>query len=108
MDNADKGLHIPVAWNSSGYETVETVRTVSEFVDIWLPDFKAADSVTAGKYFGLPGYADAAKKAILAMADLSKIELDGRGGLTPGTYCTASGAAGRNGIDTDCSGMVCR
>lgn len=72
------GLHIPVAWNSSGFESVETIEALAEFVDIWLPDFKTADSNTAGKYYGLPSYADAAQKAILAMAELTFMEMDAR------------------------------
>ena len=48
LDMAKKGgLHLPVVWNSSGYETVETVEALRGYVDIFLPDLKYKDPETA-------------------------------------------------------------
>ena len=36
----NKGLQIPIVYNSSGYETVETLKRLEGYIDIYLPDFK--------------------------------------------------------------------
>ena len=38
-----QGMYLPVIYNSSGYERVETVQMLEEVVDVWLPDFKYMD-----------------------------------------------------------------
>ena len=43
------GLNIPIVYNSSGYENVETIKLLNGFVDIYLPDFKYYDSELAIK-----------------------------------------------------------
>jgi len=59
--------HIPVVWNSSGYETVEAVEMLSAYVDIWLPDYKYGLSETAEKYSRAPDYPETALAAIMRM-----------------------------------------
>lgn len=58
---------IPVVWNSSGYETVETVDALSEFVSVWLPDFKYASSDLAARFSHAKNYPEVAERAILRM-----------------------------------------
>ena len=60
-------LHIPVVWNSSGYETLETVDALSEFVNIWLPDFKYASGDLSARLSGARDYPTVAEKAIKRM-----------------------------------------
>lgn len=60
-------LKIPVVWNTGGYETVETVDALSEFVSVWLPDFKYASSDTAKRLSGARDYPEIAAKAIRRM-----------------------------------------
>lgn len=43
-------MDLPVIYNSSGYERVETVQMLEEVVDVWLPDFKYMDSKLAFAY----------------------------------------------------------
>lgn len=50
------GLHIPLVYNTSGYEQVETVRLLEGVIDIWLPDAKYTDDETALRQSGFPGY----------------------------------------------------
>jgi len=47
---AAAGLHIPLVYNTSGYEKTETLRLLDGVVDIYLPDFKYYDSSMAAKY----------------------------------------------------------
>lgn len=64
---ADGALSVPVVYNSSGYESVETLRMLDGLVDIYLPDFKYASSELAKKYSGAPDYPEVAKAAIAEM-----------------------------------------
>ena len=59
---------IPIVWNSGGYENIDTIDMLSDYVDIWLPDFKYADGEIAKKYSGAADYPEIARKAILRMA----------------------------------------
>ncbi len=58
---------IPVVWNSSGYESVETLKLLEGSVQIYLPDLKYSDNRLAEKYSNAPDYFETATKAILEM-----------------------------------------
>jgi len=60
----DEPLPVPVVWNSSGYESVQTLRTLAGKVQIYLPDLKYLDGGLAGKYSHAPDYPAVAKAAI--------------------------------------------
>lgn len=59
---------IPVVYNSSGYDDVETLKRIDEYVDIYLPDLKFYSSFLSERYTGRSDYFDAASKAICFMA----------------------------------------
>ena len=61
------GLGLPVVWNSSAYETVETLRTLEGLVDIYLPDLRYMDAAAAARYSGAPDYPEVATAAIAEM-----------------------------------------
>ncbi len=61
-------LPVPVIYNSSGYERVETLRSLEGFIDIYLPDFKYAQPQLAGALSHAPDYPRAALAAIEEMA----------------------------------------
>lgn len=63
----DGSLKIPVLWNSSGYETVDSLEMLNGLVDIWLPDLKTLSPELASRYMKAPDYPDAAKEAIAWM-----------------------------------------
>ena len=58
---------IPVVWNSSGYERVETLRMLEGKIDVWLPDMKYADSRLAEELSAAPDYFPTADAAIREM-----------------------------------------
>ena len=58
------GLYIPIVYNTSGYEKVETLRRLNGYVDVYLPDFKYLDPEHAKKYSGAEDYPEAAKRAL--------------------------------------------
>lgn len=75
-----KGLTIPVAWNSNGYEKVEMLKELEGFVDVYLPDFKYGDNAPALKYSGVADYVETAAAAIREMwRQVGLLELDKSG-----------------------------
>lgn len=61
------GLHLPVVYNSSGYEEVDTVKRLEGYVDIYLPDFKYVDNQLSRQYSNAPDYFHKAKDAVKEM-----------------------------------------
>ena len=60
-------LTIPVAWNSSGYDSVETLKQLEGKVQIYMPDFKYSDPVLAKTYSAAENYPQIAAAAIAEM-----------------------------------------
>lgn len=58
---------VPVVYNCSGYESVESLRRLKGYVDIYLPDFKYADDEKALRYSSAPGYRETALSAVKEM-----------------------------------------
>ena len=58
---------VPIVYNSSGYESVETLKMLDGLVDIYLPDIKYFDPAPAKKYSGAEDYFNCASKAVLEM-----------------------------------------
>ena len=76
----EKGLKIPIVYNTSGYEKEETLLMLKDTVDIFLTDFKYWNAESALKYSKAPQYPDIAKKALDVMYSLSgnlKYDKDG-------------------------------
>ena len=61
---ASAGLHIPALWNSSGYESTETLELLGDSIKTWLPDLKTLDTELAGKFLNAPDYPQVAVRAI--------------------------------------------
>ena len=60
-------LKIAVVWNSSGYESPDTLRLLEGLVDIYLPDFKYLSPALSEAYSDAPDYAEHALAAIKEM-----------------------------------------
>lgn len=58
---------VPIVYNSSGYESVETLRLFEGIVDIYLPDFKYIRSEKAQRYSRAKDYPQAVKAALFEM-----------------------------------------
>lgn len=61
------GVSIPFVWNSGGYDTVETVRAMAPYIQVWLPDLKYLSPDQAKRYSDAPDYPQAATAAIAEM-----------------------------------------
>ena len=62
-----KGLKIPIVYNTNGYESVETIKQLNGYVDIYLPDLKYAENDKALKYSNIENYFEIAANAIKEM-----------------------------------------
>ena len=60
-------LPVPVIYNCGGYERVETLKTLENLVDIYLPDFKYGDNTLAKELSGAADYVETAAAAIKEM-----------------------------------------
>jgi putative pyruvate formate lyase activating enzyme len=61
------GLEIPLVYNSSGYDDVETLKLLDGIIDIYMPDFKFWDSDVAEQSCGASDYPEIARQAIKEM-----------------------------------------
>ncbi len=62
-----RGLTIPIVYNTSGYERVETLRHLEGLVEIYMPDIKFARPETARRYAHAPDYYEVTKAAVKEM-----------------------------------------
>ncbi|MBS3821217.1 MAG: radical SAM protein, partial [Phycisphaerae bacterium] len=51
-----KGLTVPTVYNSGGYDSVETLKLLEGFIDIYMPDMKYADAEVAEELSAAPDY----------------------------------------------------
>ena len=65
----NKGLKIPVVYNSSGYDNVSTIKMLDGLVDVYLVDLKYYDDSLGIKYSGCSNYFKCASKVIEEMVN---------------------------------------
>ena len=63
----DKGLSIPIVYNTSGYESVETLKLLDGYIDIYLTDFKYFDDRLGKDLSKCSNYFEVASKALEEM-----------------------------------------
>lgn len=61
------GLNIPIIYNSNGYESLETLKSLKGYIDVYLPDLKYYYDDIAIKYSGVKEYFNIATEAIQEM-----------------------------------------
>ena len=78
---AESGLRIPLVYNTSGYDRVETLALLDGIIDIYLPDAKYADDRVAREISGFAGYVAANRAALQEMRRQvgSALVMDSRG-----------------------------
>lgn len=77
---AERGLRLPLVYNTSGYDQVETLRWLEGVVDIYMPDFKFWNPETAHELAKAADYPDVARAAIKEMhGQVGDLVLDERG-----------------------------
>ena len=80
-----KGLNIPVIYNSGGYESVETIKLLRGYIDVYMPDFKYFSDKYAIEYSCAPNYFNVAAAAIDEMfQQVGENVFDNRGMINKG------------------------
>lgn len=77
---AQRGLRLPLVYNTGAYDRLETLRWLDGVVDIYMPDFKFWNPETARELANAPDYPDAARAAFREMhRQVGDLVLDQRG-----------------------------
>jgi len=72
-----RGLHLPLVYNSGGYDSVETLKLLDGIIDIYMPDMKYSDEKTAERLSGIKEYPKVNKDAIKEMhRQVGDLQLD--------------------------------
>ena len=69
----NKGLSIPIIYNTNGYETESTINMLKGYIDVYLPDLKYYSNELAKKYSHIDNYFEYATKAIKKMIDQVRV-----------------------------------
>ncbi|MGB7209348.1 MAG: hypothetical protein WBD27_11855, partial [Pyrinomonadaceae bacterium] len=64
---AEKGLRLPIVYNTNAYDSVEVLKLLDGIVDVYLPDLKYADSDAGFQYSKVHDYKEYARAAIIEM-----------------------------------------
>jgi putative pyruvate formate lyase activating enzyme len=81
----EKGLCIPLVFNTGAYDCVETLKLLDGIIDIYMPDFKFWDKDIAEKTCGAANYSQIAQKAIKEMfRQVGDLKMDTDGIATEG------------------------
>ena len=76
----EKGLRIPLVYNTGGYDSVETLKLLDGIIDIYMPDIKYSSSDIAKRLSKAGDYPDIARAAILEMhRQVGDLDMDKRG-----------------------------
>jgi len=76
----DGGLNIPLVYNCSGYESLDTLGILKNIIDIYMPDFKFWDPDLSEQYCHAQDYPGTARAAIREMNDqVGDLVVDGEG-----------------------------
>ncbi len=85
LESLDEPLGVPVVWNTSGFETTDTLRKLKGKVQVYLPDLKYSEDMAAIKYSNAYDYFGIATRAIREMYNqVGDYRLDGEGLMTGG------------------------
>lgn len=85
LEALSRPLPVPVVWNTSSYENVDSLKRLEGKVQIYLPDMKYCDPEISAKYSAAPDYPDVAKAAIMEMfRQVGPYKLDDNGMMKSG------------------------
>ena len=77
---AQQGLHLPLVYNTGGYDSLEMLQLLDGVIDIYMPDMKYSDGAIARKYSGVKDYPQVNQAALLEMQrQVGDLQLDQNG-----------------------------
>jgi putative pyruvate formate lyase activating enzyme len=76
----DAGLDLPIVYNTSSYDSLDSLRLMKGIVDVYMPDFKLWTREASRRYLKRPDYADVARETVKEMhRQVGDLVLDERG-----------------------------
>ena len=111
---AERGLRLPLVYNTGGYDSLETLRLLEGVVDVYMPDMKYADDRVAERLSGIPDYVERNREAVVEMyRQVGDLEIGsgrrGSGGRGAPTWATLpSGSDGRRAARDSVCGVARR
>ena len=76
----EQGLRLPIVYNTSAYDSLESLRLLDGVIDIYMPDFKFWDEALAQRYLTARDYPEAARQALQEMQrQVGDLKLDEQG-----------------------------
>ena len=76
----ERGLQLPIVYNTSAYDSLDSLRLMEGIVDVYMPDFKLWTSETARRYLKRADYPDVARETIVEMnRQVGDLVVDERG-----------------------------
>jgi putative pyruvate formate lyase activating enzyme len=80
VEAVDRGLRLPLVYNTSSYDSMESLRSLHGVVDIYMPDFKYWDTAQSLRYVKAKDYSEAARRSIREMhRQVGPLRVDERG-----------------------------
>lgn len=80
----ENGLTIPIVYNTSGYESVDTLKELEGYIDIYLPDFKYSNNMLGERYSKVNDYSSVVQAALKEMRRQVKDSFDESGIMKTG------------------------
>ena len=76
----ERGLRLPIVYNTSAYDSLDSLQLLDGVVDIYMPDFKLWDPHLSLRYLKAKDYPEAARRAIAEMhRQVGELKLDEKG-----------------------------
>ena len=99
----DRGLRLPLVYNTGGYDSLEALALLDGVIDIYMPDMKYGESAPGHRYSHVRGYAEVNRAAVKAMHDqVGDLQLGSdrlaRRGLLIRHLVLPNGLAGTEGV----------
>ncbi len=99
----ERGFSLPIVYNTSGYESVDSLRLLDGIVDIYLPDMRYSDESTARRFSVAPYYPEINRAAVMEMyRQVGNLQLDEKGiakrGLIVRHLVLPHGISGTDGV----------
>jgi putative pyruvate formate lyase activating enzyme len=108
VEAIDLGLHLPIVYNTSAYDSLESIESMNGIVDIYMPDFKYWSNERSRTYMKAENYPESARAAIQAMHEqVGPLVLDSNGLARRGGAFAPSGDAWMRGGNAFHSPLDC-
>jgi putative pyruvate formate lyase activating enzyme len=109
----ERGFGLPIVYNTSGYESIDSLRLLDGIVDIYLPDMRYSDDAVALKYSLAPRYPAINRAAVKEMfRQVGNLALDENGiakrGLIIRHLVLPNGLSGTEGVMQFLAGEISR